>query len=185
MTPEEIIKKRYPFYDPDIYGKNIEINAEAAIELMQEYAEQYATQREAGENPNISDPRLLMPLNNDHTLVRWANKISGYYGHPVYLVGSQVTGINKPRDTDVVCAIPNDEFAIRYGNLNDWLDEGVTGDWTAVRWKWADDCVKRSLDGRVETNLTIDFKVQPMAQFKGLPSDMQYRLDTRPLTTKI
>jgi hypothetical protein len=39
-TPEEIIKQRYPFYNPDIAQKDIEINAEAAIELMQEYAAQ-------------------------------------------------------------------------------------------------------------------------------------------------
>jgi|AntAceMinimDraft_6_1070360.scaffolds.fasta_scaffold308279_1 hypothetical protein len=37
MTKDEIIKKRYPFYNPDIAQKDIEINAEAVKELMEAY----------------------------------------------------------------------------------------------------------------------------------------------------
>ena len=37
MTKDEIIKQRYPFYNPDIEQKDIEINAQAAKELMQLY----------------------------------------------------------------------------------------------------------------------------------------------------
>jgi hypothetical protein len=37
MTKDEIIKQRYPFYNPDIAQKNIEINAEAVKELMEAY----------------------------------------------------------------------------------------------------------------------------------------------------
>ncbi len=37
MTKDEIIKQRYPFYDPDIAQKDIEINAEEAKELMEAY----------------------------------------------------------------------------------------------------------------------------------------------------
>lgn len=37
MTKDEIIKQRYPFYNPDIEEEDIEINAEAAKELMEAY----------------------------------------------------------------------------------------------------------------------------------------------------
>lgn len=37
MTKDEIIKQRYPFYNPDIAQKDIEINAEAVKELMEAY----------------------------------------------------------------------------------------------------------------------------------------------------
>ena len=37
MTKDEIIKQRYPFYDPYITQKDIEINARAAKELMDAY----------------------------------------------------------------------------------------------------------------------------------------------------
>lgn len=37
MTKDEIIKQRYPFYNPDIVQKDIEINAEAVKELMEAY----------------------------------------------------------------------------------------------------------------------------------------------------
>ena len=40
-TKEEIIKQRYPFYDPNIAQKDIEINAEAVAYLMDEYASQF------------------------------------------------------------------------------------------------------------------------------------------------
>ena len=37
MTKDEIIKQRYPFYNPDIEQKDIEINAEEVKELMEAY----------------------------------------------------------------------------------------------------------------------------------------------------
>ena len=37
MTKDEIIKQRYPFYNPGIEQKDIEINAEAVKELMEAY----------------------------------------------------------------------------------------------------------------------------------------------------
>ena len=37
MTKDEIIKQRFPFYNPDIAQKDIEINAEAVKELMEAY----------------------------------------------------------------------------------------------------------------------------------------------------
>lgn len=127
--------------------------------------------------------KLHLPLEPDHRLVKWANEIRGFYGHPVLLVGSQIMGQENPRDIDIVCAIPDEEFELRYGKVGIWLQEGETGLWTEVRWKWADDCVKKSLDGMRDTKLQIDFKVQPMAQFNGYKyihdSFPPCKLDTR------
>ena len=127
--------------------------------------------------------KLCLPLLPEHKLVKWANQIRGFYGHPVYLVGSQITGSDRPRDVDIVCAIPDNEFELRYGSVDDWCQEGGTGLWTEVRWKWADDCSKKSLDGMRDTKLQIDFKVQPMAQFNGYSNiHKQFppvKLDTR------
>lgn len=127
--------------------------------------------------------KLELPLDPTHKLVRWANHIRNFYGHPIFLVGSQITTKENPRDVDVVCAIPDAEFELRYGSVGQWSDEGGTGIYTEVRWKWGDDCVKRSLDGMQDTGLIIDFKVQPMAQFKGYAHVHKefppYKLDTR------
>lgn len=127
--------------------------------------------------------KLKLPLSNEHKIVRWANSMRGFYGHPIYLVGSQITGKDNPRDVDVICAIPDNEFQLRYGDVNAWMDQGLTGIWTEIRWRWPDDCVKRSLDGMEATGLIIDFKVQPMAQYKGYAhihaQFPPYQLDTR------
>lgn len=127
--------------------------------------------------------KLQLPLDKTHPLVRWANSIRGLYGQPVYLVGSQITGKENPRDVDVVCAIPDDEFTIRFGDVNDWMQEGGTGLWTEIRWKWSDECIKRWKEASLETGLNVDFKIQPFAQFKGYKHIHEqfppYKLDTR------
>lgn len=107
--------------------------------------------------------KIDLPISGN--FLNWINRTAGYYGHPVYLVGSQITGSKTPRDVDIVCAIPDKEFELRFGNVDDWMQEGGTGLWTDVRWKWASRCAKDSLDGMKETKLQIDFKVQPMALF--------------------
>lgn len=50
-TKEEIIKEKYPFYDPDIAQKDIEINAEQAMILMENYAQQSQPSWIPVENP--------------------------------------------------------------------------------------------------------------------------------------
>ena len=113
--------------------------------------------------------KLQLPLDKTHPLVGWANSIRGLYGQPVFLVGSQITGKENPRDIDVVCAIPDDEFTIRFGDVNEWCQEGVTGLWTEIRWKWSDECIKRWKEGSLECGqgYNIDFKIQLFCQFKG------------------
>jgi hypothetical protein len=128
--------------------------------------------------------KLNIPLGPENKLVRWANAISAFYGHSVYLVGSQLTAKENPRDVDVLCILPDYEFELRYGSCDEWAKEGASGIYTGIRWKWADDCVKKSLHGMKETQLEIDFKVQPESFQEGY-KNMQdyfppYKLDTRP-----
>ena len=37
MTKDEIIKEHYPYYNPDIAQRDIEINADAVKKLMEKY----------------------------------------------------------------------------------------------------------------------------------------------------
>jgi hypothetical protein len=127
--------------------------------------------------------KLQLPLARENRLVRWANAIRGFYGGPVYLVGSQITGSDKPRDVDVICVISDDDFAMRYGNVQQFIEEGENGLWTEVRWAWSDDCIKKWRHGVKATGLNLDFKVQPQTQFDGYKNIHErfppYKLDTR------
>lgn len=128
--------------------------------------------------------KLILPLAPENRLVRWANAIRGFYGHPIYLVGSQITAKEDPRDVDVICIIPDREFELRYGPVELWGQEGDTGLWAETRWKWSDDCVKKSLHGMEETKLCIDFKVLSDRTNRGYENIQKafppYKLDARP-----
>lgn len=129
--------------------------------------------------------KLKLPLGPTNRLVRWANAINGFYGHPVYLVGSQITGVEDPRDIDVVCILPDEDFEIRYGSISEWVDQGESGMWKTVRHKWSQDCVKKTKHGIKETRLDIDFKVVPKSWsddiYKGIQMEFPpVRLDTNP-----
>lgn len=126
--------------------------------------------------------KLSIPLSPENKLVRWANRMRSYYGHPVYLVGSQLTDKKTPTDVDVVCIIPNDEFELRFCEIGLWHQEGGTFMYTEEgRWKWSDRCVKDTLDGMRFTGLNIDFKVYPKAYDLAYPLDKfpKLKLDTR------
>jgi hypothetical protein len=127
--------------------------------------------------------KLKLPLSPEHLLVRWANGVRGFYGYPVYLVGSQLTDKLNPRDVDVICFLPKEIFELRYGNYDEWCSEGCTGLWTNIRWVWSDDCVKRSYEGMRYTDLLIDFKVYSDNEEKGFPIENfpKLKLDTRGL----
>lgn len=131
--------------------------------------------------------KLELPLSPDNLLVRWANEIRGFYGHSVYLVGSQVRGTEKPRDIDVCCILPDDEFEMRYGDVDQWIEEGESGMWTDIRWNWSDDVIKKWKHGMEYCNRSkqgfkynIDFKVIPQKHhdecYKG---DERLKLDSR------
>lgn len=120
-----------------------------------------APSSEQGEKEAAERVKLKLPLGPHSRLVRWANAINGFYGAPVYLVGSQITGAEDPRDVDVICVLPDEDFEIRYGSVAQWVDQGESGMWDVVRRKWSQDCVKKSTHGIRETRLDIDFKVLP------------------------
>lgn len=131
-------------------------------------------------------------LKETHSLVRFANKMCGFYGHPVFLVGSQLVS-ETPRDVDIVCEIPDAEFKLRY--FPDWWDSEMTeaqeiekfflsihtGVHTEENWNWYEDMLKKSLLGMRTLHIPIDFKVYPQSyvdvNFKDKP---KLRIDTRP-----
>lgn len=53
MTKNDIIKKRYPFYDEDISMKDIEINAESVKELMNDLIDEIVKMYVPDGNPEI------------------------------------------------------------------------------------------------------------------------------------
>jgi len=110
----------------------------------------------------------------------FANALRGRYGVPIYLCGSALLDVNEePRDWDMRAALDEADFARFYGDANQWEQDGRTGAWTSVRWKWSDDMVKQSRDGYRRTLMNIDFQVYPAkhaAAYKNLP---RFRLDTR------
>ena len=124
--------------------------------------------------------KLLIPLSIESWLVRWANRMRGYYGHPIYLVGSQLSDNPNPNDVDVICILPDAEFKLRFCNIDDWMNEGGTYMYTEpVRWKWSDRCIKDTLDGMAHTRMNIDFKVIPHSDALAYENKPRLKLDTR------
>lgn len=131
-------------------------------------------------------PQLHFPLAPEHRLVRWANMIRAFYGHPIWLVGSQL-GPGIGRDVDVVCVLPDPVFALRYDlPAPVWkqeLQSGVVGE---EFWAWSDDVVKKSEHGMRYTRLPIDFKTQPVSYARQLYSrHLRLQLDTRRIENEI
>ena len=116
-------------------------------------------------------------------LQRWANRVRGLYGTPVYLVGSALTGSKpNPRDWDIRISMPDADFKIRFGDPTQWEREGNTGQWTALRWKWSDECVKQTKDAWRYTGLNVDFQIYPASHVRRLYPKVfpKLRIDTRP-----
>lgn len=121
--------------------------------------------------------------NEASLIVRWANLIRAFYGHPVYLVGSSLTKEN-PRDCDVVCVIPDEEFILRYGvdDVKQWGFRYRSGSFDLHEscWKWADDVVHKSLQGMRFTRKYIDFKVFPESyDLEHFKEFQKLKLDSR------
>jgi hypothetical protein len=109
-----------------------------------------------------------------------ANGLRGLYGVPVYLVGSALMDANeKPRDWDFRITLSDADFATRYGDPKAWVDEGRTGKWTDVRWRWSDDCVKQSKVASSRLQLNCDVQVYPASYAKAFAGKPRLRLDTR------
>jgi hypothetical protein len=114
-------------------------------------------------------------------LRRFANGMRGLYGLPVYLVGSALRPDNtSPRDIDIRIEMPDAEFEVRFGSVRRWLDEGAIGNWTQVRWRWSDECVKRSKQAWQEISGLVDFQVYPASYCRRLfAKKRKIRIDTR------
>ncbi len=115
-------------------------------------------------------------------LRRWANGVAGLYGEPVYLCGSALVDDNgSPRDWDVRVRLDSEAFTARYGEPDLWECEGVTGDWTSVRWRWAADAAKQTRRAWRHTRLNIDFQTMPAAYWDRVYGNRpRVRLDTAP-----
>ncbi len=125
--------------------------------------------------------KLKLPLESSNILVQWANSIRAFYGHPVYLVGSHLKNVSNPRDVDIICIIPNEEFDLRYGSTAKWFYEGESGIYTDISWNWSDDCIKKTLLGCKKTGMCIDFKVYPeiFAKLFDAVNYPKIKIDTR------
>lgn len=110
----------------------------------------------------MSDKPFIVSVLGD-----FATSTAARYGHPVYLVGSAVDTVDLPyeqqcaavwalRDVDVVCILPDEEFANRFGGS--W--EAAQSDLAPGR-RWAAEVGKISRSAARElSNLNLDFKVQ-------------------------
>lgn len=113
-------------------------------------------------------------------LQRWANGIAGFYGVPVYLCGSALRDDNvDPRDWDVRLCLPDRDFTVRYGDVAAWVSQGQTGAWERPRWRWSEDCVKRTHEAWQQTKLNVDFQVYPEPYWDSFGDQPRVRLDTR------
>jgi hypothetical protein len=116
------------------------------------------------------------------SLRREANGLRGLYGVAVFLAGSALLDSNPdPRDWDVRLTLPDADFQRRYGPVEDWISEGNTGRWTRTRWRWSDDCVRRSRQLSVALGVLVDFQVYPRTHVKRMhyTQKPRLRLDTR------
>jgi hypothetical protein len=117
----------------------------------------------------VKHARIVIPRNVSPVVrERWqslrliGNRMRGLYGVPVFLVGSALRQDNDdPRDIDIRMMLSESDFARRYGDPQKWSDEGSTGRWTRIRWRWSDDCVKLSRDAWAHTRLNCDVQVYP------------------------
>jgi hypothetical protein len=115
-------------------------------------------------------------------LRREANGLRGLYGVPVLLAGSALLDANSdPRDWDIRLTIEDDDFRRRYGDPEQWHRDGASGNWTRVRWRWSDDCVRRSKNLSAALGVLVDFQVYPRSYVKriGYNREPVMRLDTR------
>lgn len=122
-----------------------------------------------------TDPVRLARLQGE------ANSIRGLYGVPVYLCGSALREDNpEPRDWDLRICLSDYDFSLRYGDPGQWMTEGCTGEWTDVRWRWSDDCVKQTKRAARRTGLNVDFQIYPESHWNALYADSpRVKLDTR------
>jgi len=129
-------------------------------------------------------PSAPKHLREDHgrrfLLLRWANFVAGYYGVPVYLVGSALRDDNPdPRDWDIRIRLGNEAFKLAFGDPHDYNARLDSGFWGKVNWHWSRECVKRADEGQRHTHLFIDFQIETAKGWRKSAGKPRLRLDHR------
>jgi hypothetical protein len=110
---------------------------------------------------------------------REANKLSAYYGAPVYLCGSRLKPGADARDWDLRIPLPDKVFCERYNCYEHEPERGVklwNRAWIGiieegekrpsyVIWRWARDCVHHSRSATKNCSVLVDVQVQPESIF--------------------
>jgi hypothetical protein len=108
----------------------------------------------------------------------WACQVATRFGAPVYLVGSTLTEQN-PRDVDISIVLSDDDFAARYGDVQEWDSEMYGIAWGEGRQRCAEDQVKLTRHLVTSYRMNVDLKIEPLfraeAIYQGKP---RVRLDT-------
>lgn len=103
---------------------------------------------------------------------------AAYYGADVWLVGSALKDGNaKPRDWDIRIVLSELAFTRRFGDPKTWQEEGITGRWTDVRWRWSNECIKQGLWASGYTGLNVDFQIFPDSAAKIYKVRPKFRLN--------
>lgn len=127
-------------------------------------------------------PKAEIKCLKSNLVVREANKLAAFFGHPCYLVGSQLTS-ETPRDIDLVVIIPDNEFVLRYinqrevightdlGKCQQWGYRFKSGLFDESNWQWAADVSHKSLQSMKRTSMNIDLKVYALSYHLEYYSD--------------
>lgn len=97
-------------------------------------------------------------------LRNWADRMAARFAAPVLLVGSAVYTDN-PRDIDVRIVLADDQFAARYGSVEEWRYARPGELWVRDVAKLTEDAVRR-------LRINLDLQVVPQseaAMHTGLP----------------
>jgi hypothetical protein len=180
---------KYPSLELNLLHKMYaKIFCEISSQPIQEQPVEMPTDNNIENKPYNVINEIHLPLGETNRLVRWANYMRGYYGFPIYLVGS---ALNKtmPRDIDVCCIIPDDLFCKRYhiDNIEQHVSKKISGIWNNSHWRWSDDIIKKTYHGWDFTHMNIDFKVISETENKeqGYEGKEKLQLDTRSVRDQI
>jgi hypothetical protein len=133
-----------------------------------------------------------IPADQLTMLRRFANFMSALFGGPVYLVGSALReGNTEPRDWDLRTCLSDEDFALRYDTYQGltpkgwsalvarWEEERLSGNFSPMYWRWADEMLRYSKMGKRQCFLNIDFQAYPASYWKRYEGHSRLRLDTR------
>jgi len=103
-----------------------------------------------------------------------------YPDRPVYLVGSSLFQ-DEPMDIDVLVILTDEEFAYCYGDVDKWIDEGNTGQWTDCRWRHASDVIlkRNEMMTIIEWKYLIDLMIIPEKADCDKPKELLYVPDNQ------